>query len=86
MKTEEINKTISLFMDLKESVINEGYWYSEQYGYTLPKYDKEWSWLMPAIIKAQVEYKYVTGDETFELQNESKKLAQFLIAKKNEII
>ena len=41
---------------------------------------------MPAIIKAQVEYKYVTGDETFELQNESKKLAQFLIAKKNEII
>lgn len=70
-------------MGLKKSTTNEGYWYSEQHGYVLPKYHEDWDWLMPAIIKAQKELHYNTTTDVFEIKKESEKLANFL---KNGII
>lgn len=81
---EKYNETIAKFLGFSQSGVSEDYWYSEKYGYTLLKFDKDWEWLMYAVLKVQEKYDYRFTSKPYDLKKECELLSNFIL--KNGII
>lgn len=75
---EKYNETIAKFLGFSQSAVSEDYWYSEKYGYTLLRFDKDWEWLMYAVLKFQEKYDYEFTTKPYNIKKEAELLAGFI--------
>lgn len=72
------NEIIAKFIGFEQSEIEPDYWYCKEYGISLLKFHENWEWLMYAITKIQVSYKYKLQVVPYDTYTESILLSQYL--------
>lgn len=75
---KESNEIIAKFIGFEQSEIEPDYWYCKEYGISLLKFHESWEWLMYAVVKIQVAYKYKLQIVPYDTYTESMLLSKYL--------